>query len=136
MLSNQHSFSIENKLIPESDQPFGPDYHGQFTVRRPTLADKKAIGLKDAASMSIYGPVNPEMLGEGMKLLSYICIYVAHIAEEPLPAWFSMDKMYSDTDEDAIMAVWAEVRAFLATFRPIKNTGNGGEPKRESAALV
>jgi len=136
MLKNQHSFSIENKLAPEEQGPFGLEYTGQFTVRRPTLGDKKAIALKDAASMSVYGPVDMQAVGEGTKLLSYIVTFVTHVSEGVLPPWFSLDKLYSEKDEAAIMAVWEEVTAFIDTFRPRKAGGAGGEPTGEFTPVV
>jgi hypothetical protein len=136
MIQKQHHFTIADKMMPGTDTPFGPEYEGQFKIRRPSIADKKIIALKDAASMNIYGPVNFAQIGEGTKLLSYICTFVSHIAEDELPKWFDPDKLYSGEDEDAILAVWEEVQAFLATFRLPKNSGNGGMPEGEFAPVV
>lgn len=136
MIQKTHHFTIADKLMPGTETPFGEQYAGQFNIRRPSISDKKTIALKDAASMNIYGPVNMAQLGEGTKLLSYICTFVRHVAEKELPEWFDPDKLYSEEDEDAILAVWEEVQAFLATFRLPKNPGNGGGAEGEPAALV
>ena len=136
MVKKQHSFSIQNTLDPETKLPFGEKYAGQFTVRRPSAHDKKMIALKDAASMSVYGAVDIRLIGEGTKLLSYIDAFIKHQAVGDLPEWFGMDQVYDDTDENAVLAVWEEVQAFLATFRLPKNPGNGGEAEGEPALLV
>jgi hypothetical protein len=136
MLKNQHSFSIQNTLDPETQEPFGEKYAGQFTVRRPSAHDKKMIALKDAASMAVYGTVDIRLIGEGTKLLSYIDAFVKHVALGDIPKWFGMDQMFDETDENAALAVWEEVQAFLATFRPGKAPGAGGGAEGEPEPLV
>lgn len=115
---NTTSFSIENAINPSTGKQFGSEYSGTFTVRRPSMLDKKTISVKDAASMSLAGKVNRELIGEGTRLLSYIFCFVETIAEEPLPAWFNMGTMYDPIDEDAVLAVWEEVNNFVNSFRP------------------
>lgn len=129
-------FNIENNLCPSTGKPFGSKYAGKFCVRRPSLQDKRTIALRDAVTMSECGAVNPELLGEGMKLLSYIVTFVETTATTELPEWFDMGKMYEDEDEDAILAVWHEVQKFLNSFRP-KAAGNDGiEGDKQPALLV
>lgn len=136
MLQQQHSFCIQNKLVADTEEVFGPAYSGQFVIRRPTLADKRAIALKDAAGMCAYGAVDPAMLGGGLKLFSYICIFVGHLSEAPLPEWFGLEKMFDGKDEDALMAVWTEVTAWLATFRSAATAGNSGVVSGEFTPVV
>ncbi len=115
---NSTEFSIENVTNPITKAPFGSKYAGKFAIKRPSIKDKLAISLQDAAEMSAYGISNPyQMLSEGIKLLSYIVKFVEVTAATPVPEWFDLTKMYEDDDEEAILAVWNEIQAFLDTFR-------------------
>lgn len=115
---NSTEFSIEDVTSPITKAPFGSKYAGIFAIKRPSIKDKLAISLKDAAAISAYGISNPDqMLSEGVKLLSYIVTFVEVTANAPVPAWFDLSKMYEDEDEEAILAVWNEIQAFLDTFR-------------------
>lgn len=115
---NTTEFSIENAICPITKAPFGSKYAGKFAIMRPSIKDKLTISLKDAAAMSAYGISNPEqMLSEGIKLLSYIVNFVEVSATAPVPEWFDLTKMYEDEDEEAILAVWNEIKAFLESFR-------------------
>lgn len=110
-------FNITALINPITKKPFGDKYAGTFAIRRPTLDDKRLISLRDAAKMSEEGAVNPELIGNGVRLLSYIFTYCGQVSTADLPRWFNPAKMY-DEDEDAVLAVWGEVQAWLATFRP------------------
>lgn len=125
-MSTHHSFNIAQTINKATGQPFGPKYDGSFYIRRPTIGDKKAIALKDAAAMNAYGPINPDHVQEGIRLLAYVETFVTHLAEKELPPWFSLSKLYDETDERAILAVWAEVTAFLDGFRPKEPRQDGG----------
>ena len=122
---NRHAFSIESTINPTTGKPFGPKFGGAFTIRRPNFADKKAITLKDAAAMQAYGPVDTSQLGGGFVLIHYIYTFVTVIAEEKLPEWFDMERMYDDDCETAILEVWKEVGKFLDTFRSETNSSAG-----------
>lgn len=115
---NTTSFSIENAINPATEKPFGPKYAGTFTIRRPSLLDKKNIALRDAASMSAAGSLDPTLIGDGTRLISYIFSFVETVSEGALPEWFNMATMFETEDEDAVLAVWQEVGKFLDNFRP------------------
>ena len=129
-------FNIESALCPTTGKPFGSKYAGSFSIRRPSLLDKRTIAMRDAATISEFGTVNPELLGEGLKLLSYIVTFVEVTATAALPEWFDLSKMYEDEDEDAILAVWHEVQKFLNSFRPKAAGSDGGEGDKQPALLV
>lgn len=135
-LAMTKEFSIENTICHTTQKPFGSKYAGKFSIRRPSLLDKRTIALRDAATMSEFGPTNPELVGNGAKLLSYAVTFVEVTATAPTPDWFDMSKMYDDEDEDAILAVWQEVQAFLATFRPKATGSNGSEGSQHTQLLV
>lgn len=121
------SFTIEDKISATTGKPFGKGYAGVFTVRRPSLLDKKNIAVKDAASMSFAGEIAPGTISDGTAMISYIFSFVTTVAENKLPEWFNMSTMYEPEDEDAVLAVWQEVVKFLDTFRPktVGETGGG-----------
>lgn len=129
-------FNIESALCPTTGKPFGSKYAGSFSIRRPSLLDKRTIALRDAVTMSEFGAVNPELIGEGLKLLSYIVTFVETTSTVPLPKWFDLAEMHEDEDEDAILAVWQEVQTFLASFRPKAAGSDGGEGDKQPALLV
>ena len=135
-LAMTKEFSIENVVCHTTQKPFGAKYAGKFSIRRPSLLDKRTIALRDAATMSEFGPTNPDLVGNGAKLLSYAVTFVEVVATAPTPEWFDMSKMYDDEDEDAILAVWQEVQAFLATFRSKAAGNDGGEGSQQPAVLV
>lgn len=115
-----HSFSIENtKTDPDrTDSPvFGSKYAGTFSIRRPSLQDKNTINLHEAASLSAAGHVNPALISGRTRLTAQIFASIAVLSEQSPPAWFDMDQMYDETDEDAVLAVWAEVQKFVDSFR-------------------
>ena len=135
MSQNTHSFSIENVVNPVTGQPFGQKYAGLFAIRRPSLADKKAVALRDAASMNAYGEVNPGQISDGLALLSYIITFMSVVKTEDLPAWFDMNKLFDDDDENAVLAVWDEVKKYLDSFRR-KDGGEGGQPPGQQSSLL
>lgn len=116
MSSSRHVFSIAQKINSVTGQPFGDHYCGTFTIRRPSIGDKKRIEIKDAASMAEFGRVNPDSLTDGMKLLSWAFSTMAIIGEE-VPKWFDIDKLFEPSDEVAVLSVWEEVADWFATFR-------------------
>lgn len=130
------SFNIESKVCPSTKEPFGAKYKGQFSIRRPSLEDKRIIGIKNAATLSQFGPIAPGTLSEGTELTNYIFSFMSVAAEGKLPEWFDLAKMYDDTDEEAVYAVWEEVTAFLATFRRTKDSGGSAEGSKDAAVLV
>lgn len=135
-LAMTKEFNIEHITCATTGKPFGSKYAGAFSIRRPSLLDKRTIAMRDAATISEFGTVNPELLGEGLKLLSYIVTFVEVTAIAALPEWFDLSKMYEDEDEDAILAVWQEVQTFLASFRPKAAGSDGGEGDKQPALLV
>lgn len=134
-MSQQTTFSIENNVNPETSQPFGTKYGGMFSIRRPSLADKRNIALKDAASMNAYGQISPDQISSGLSLINYIFSFMSVVSTEEPPAWFSMDKIFDDTDESAVLAVWDEVKKYLDSFRR-KDGGDGGKPAGDQPSLL
>jgi hypothetical protein len=113
-------FSIAEKINPISDKPFGSQYEGDFKVRRPTIADTTEIQIRKAAAMNRHGvPVEAHQLSGPSNDFLYIFTYMSVVAEN-VPDWFDSVKMYEDdeNDENAILAVWKEVRSFIDGFRP------------------
>ena len=125
MIPQKHSFSIELIKNPGNGEPFGAKYGGEFIVRRPTLADKRDIALRDAAALNIYGAVNPLQMDRDVVNINYIFANMDVIAEKK-PDWFDMGKLYDGQDEAAVYAVWQEVSRWLETFRHQDNPGTGG----------
>jgi hypothetical protein len=129
-------FNIEHLVCATTGKPFGSKYAGAFLIRRPSLLDKRTIAMRDAATISEFGTVNPELLSEGLKLLSYIVTFVEVTATATLPEWFDLSKMYDDDDEDAILAVWQEVQTFLMSFRSKADGDDGGKGNQQPSLLV
>ncbi len=126
MVPLKHSFSIEMLKNPKTGEQFGAKYGGEFVTRRPTLADKRDIALRDAAALNIYGQVNPIQMDRDVVNINYVFANMDVIAEKK-PDWFDMTKLYDGQDEDAVYAVWTEVSRWLDTFRPVNNSVAGGE---------
>lgn len=135
-MSSTTSFSIESKINSKTGDPFGQKYAGIFKVRRPSIGDKKAIALKDAAAMNVYGRVDADQVSEGLKLISYIETFVCHVALDKTPEWFDSAKLFDDSDELAMLAVWEEVQTFLDSFRPEKSGGAGRGAVPGAAGVV
>lgn len=120
-MSNQpnhptHTFSIENTKIPGTDSVFGPKFSGSFTIHRPSLRDKCDVALRRAAAMSIHGAASPDMFNEATSLTFYIFAFFATVADKELPAWFDAKQIFTEEEEVAVYAVWAEVNRWLETF--------------------
>lgn len=130
-----HSFSIENVNNASTGKPFGPKYAGSFTIRRPSLADKRMISVRDAASLSAAGELDISLVNDGIRLINYVFSFVETVAEQPTPEWFDMHTMYDTEDEEAVLAVWAEVSKFLARFRP-KTGGDGSQQGSGQPSLL
>lgn len=136
MLKSAHTFSINSKINPATKQPFGSNYAGEFSIRRPTLFDKKEISIKEAADMSKHGHINPELIGDGTRLINYVMHYTTQIATAPLPEWFDLAQLHDNNDEEAILSVWEEVEAFFATFRPAADRSAGVSGTGQPAPMV
>lgn len=122
---SKHSFSIENLVNPLTKQPFGAQYAGNFTIRRPTLADRNAIALRDMAGLSTYGVVDVRFVDSDVINTNYVFAHLNTIADEK-PEWCDLNKLYTDDDESAILnGVWPEVKKFLDSFRPANASGDG-----------
>jgi hypothetical protein len=135
-MSNATSFSIEATINSNTQLPFGSKYAGTFAIRRPSLGDKRAIALKDAAQMNAFGRVDADQIGEGLRLISYIITFVTHVTDDKVPAWFNIDKLFDETDENAVLAVWQEVQTFLDTFRPATAGGDSTGPAPGTSSVV
>lgn len=134
-MKSNTTFSIETTINTGTNKPFGNKYAGVFSVRRPGLLDKKTIALRNAVSLSTEGYVDPAMIGDGIRLITYIFAYMSVVAEQPLPEWFNMETMMEPEDEDAVFAVWAEVSKFIDSFRP-KASGNDSQPAGQQPSLL
>lgn len=130
------AFSIEHLICEETGQQFGEKYRGVFSIRRPSLLDKRNIALLDAAGMSAYGQTAPGTVEPGLELINYIFAYVQTVAEDDLPAWFNMATMYTEEDEAAVLAVWKEVGKFRDTFRPKAAGSDSGSGSAEGTMVV
>ena len=123
-IETKTTFSIEGVERPSTKQPFGPKYAGNFTIRRPSLLDKKNIAVRNAASLSFAGHINPGLLQDDIVIITHTHNHILTLAEEKVPEWFDISTMTED-DEEAVFAVWQEVDRFLAGFRPGATGGNG-----------
>lgn len=112
------TISIENKTNERTKQPYGTKYAGTFNVRRASLQDRNLADVRKAAILNTYGNVNADLIGDWTKTSIYVWCLISIVTTDPLPEWFDLSKVYDETDEDAIMAVWEEFGAFAATFRP------------------
>jgi hypothetical protein len=127
-IPKQHTFSVATAInpltVPEGEkdrtkgQPFGDDYKGSFTVRRPSLLDKQTIAIRKSAMLSMYGPANPELIKDSIMLTIHTFAFIMTVTTEALPEWFDPNKLYSDTDECAVLAVWEEVSRWLKETFP------------------
>ena len=135
-MSNATSFSIEAKINNKTGTLYGAKYAGTFAVRRPSIGDKRAIALKDAAQRNAFGRVDADQISEGLSLLTYITIFVVHVADNKVPAWFNLDSIFDETDESAVLAVWQEVQTFLDTFRPATAGGDSAGAAPGTASVV
>lgn len=134
-MSTTHTFNLGNTINAATGEPFGKKCDGTFTIRRPSLLDKNNIALRSAVMMSTFGSVDPNMLPDTTKLTIYAFSYVEVLAEGEVPEWFDRAKMYDESDENAVIAVWGEVAAFLASFRP-KADGKTGESGGQQPSLL
>lgn len=117
--------SIENKIQESTGKPFGSKYSGTFTIRRPSLLDKRTIAIKNAASLAAHGDVPQEALSDGINLIGYIFTFMETVAEAPMPKWFDMAEMFDPEDEEALLAVWTEVGTWLDSFRAKRDSATG-----------
>jgi hypothetical protein len=126
---SQHSFSIEAKINPLTQQPFGAKYSGNFHIRRPSFLDETMIESRIAAERNAFGMVDLEQIPVVFNQVSRLFNTLAQVATEKTPAWFDRTTIHLDdeTDMKALAAVNLEVGGFLASFRPDKNSGTGGE---------
>lgn len=102
------------KESPQGD-PFGVQYSGQFTVRRPTLRDNANISLAFIRSTTSTGEITPELMATPAIAVRYIFVMMGVVATE-VPTWFNEDGLHEE-DEPAVLAVHDEVERWLATFR-------------------
>ncbi len=112
---NRHVFSIATMTNPKTKRPFGDRYAGEFIVRRPTLQDKRDIGVRDIATSSAFGTIDPKHLSTNISNINYIFSFFAVIGEK-IPAWFDIGALYEE-DWDAVDAAWKELSRWLGTFR-------------------
>lgn len=126
MSGNKHVFTIEHTINKATELPFGTKYAGDFTVRRPTLSDKREIALRDTARISLGGAVNPAHLAVDVVNINFVFANMDVIGEQK-PEWFDIGKLYEGEDEQAVIAVWQEVERWLATFRPQGNSPTSGD---------
>jgi predicted nucleotidyltransferase len=126
---SQHSFSIESKINPITNQPFGPKYSGNFHIKRPTFLDETMIECRIAAERNAFGLVDEAQLPPLHNQISRIFNTVAQISTEKLPAWFDRTTIFLDDGNDmkALTAVNQEVSGFFKSFRSGNNSGAGGE---------
>lgn len=120
---NDMSVAIKDgKTTPEgvfNKVPFGKDYAGQFVLRYPTLGDRarieavqkrelKKLGFTVAPREALNGEYLPPSLN--VELQEYAFAIVEVLAEDiakqsSKPEWFDKDKLSSDVDLLAVIAV-------------------------------
>lgn len=123
-LKTTTTICIENKIQENTGKPYGEKYAGVFSIKRPSIQDKRQIAIKNAASLSAHGEITQDVMPDALNMLGYIFIFMQHIATEPLPKWFNEAELY-DEDVDAVYAVFAEVNEWLDSFRPKNDSGTG-----------
>lgn len=126
-MQNTTTFSIEDQINPETNEPFGSKYAGTFSIRRPSLQDKINTALRGAASLSAAGVIDIRLVSEGVLAASHLFSQIKEISTAPVPDWFDMDKIYDD-GEPAVQAVYNRVEDFLDSFRDKKITGDRPVP--------
>jgi hypothetical protein len=127
MPEERKTFSVENKINPLTNQPFGSKYGGNFTIRRPSLMDKSMIATRVAAAINIFGFVDVSQIP--LKVLEQIQTTrtVRQLADEKdIPAWFDLSKLFDEHDEAALEAVSEEVDGFIKSFHAGGNNNQGG----------
>jgi len=127
-MNNKKTFTINQKENPTSKRPFGESYGGEFTVRRPTLADKRTIAMMEHGAISSLGPVEVAQMPTDVVNMNYIFSHLDVLCEDR-PDWCYIDKLYEGDDEQAVYAVWQEVKDFLDRFRSGKTTNDDGAGK-------
>lgn len=133
MIKQKHSFSIENKVNPNTGKAFGAVYAGTFPIQFPlSIGDKLAIACKNSAYLNTYGQINPDLISPTLKLMAYCVAFVSTIATAKLPEWFNLDALSDDNDEAAVFAVWQEVGGNIGSFRPGNDPTTGGDGGKES----
>lgn len=122
---SRHVFSIEKTINPETERPFGDKFAGNFMVRRPTLADKRDIALREQLYM---GGANPVTLDRDVVNHAYIFAHLDVLCEKDgRPDWCHPSKMFDGgEDEKALYAVWQEVDGFLKPFRSSESGQKSG----------
>lgn len=131
MIPLKHQLSIDDKINPATGKPFGGKYAGTFVVRRPTLADKREIAMRDAATINAFGQVNQLQMDRDVININFIFANMDVIAEEK-PAWFDPSLLFEGADEKAVYFVWSEVSRWLETFRSEDNPGTGGTGSQQA----
>jgi hypothetical protein len=124
---NVLNFSITEMVNPDTGKPFGEQYAGNFTARRPTLKDLQDVAILDAARTNAYGQISSEALTVEMANLSYIfASFDVYVTQRP--DWFQQDSLYEE-DMRAVTTAWKRVREWRATFRPkVGSAGGDGKP--------
>jgi hypothetical protein len=124
-----HSFSIESKVNPLTQQPFGAKYSGNFHIRRPAFLDETMIECRIAAERNSFGLVDEAQMPPLHNQVSRIFNTVSQIATEKTPTWFNRTTIFLDdeTDMKALAEVNKEVSGFLTSFRSGNNSGAGAE---------
>ena len=123
---NKNTFSIDKEINPLTKRPFGEQYAGEFTVRRPTLADKRDISIRDQAFLNALGPVDQRQMETSVVNINYIFANFDVIVEKK-PDWCDISALYEGDDEEAVHAVWGEVQKFLNSFRSSTDSRDSGK---------
>jgi hypothetical protein len=128
-MSQPYSFSIEAKINPLTQQPFGPKYSGNFFMRRPSFLDETMIECRISAERNAFGMVDLEQIPAVFSQVSRLFNTLAQVSTEKTPVWFDRTTIHLDdeTDMKALAAVNVEVGGFLASFRPVKDSSASTE---------
>ena len=129
---NKKTFSIETKINPITNQPFGSKYSGNFTIRQASMMDRQLVASRVAAEINMFGLVDESQMPPGLVKGSRICHTVGQLSTEPAPDWFDRSKMFDENDEAALLAVEKEVVDFSNSFRAGVGSGDGGKGGEDS----
>jgi len=113
----------------------GEEREGDFTFRRPTLADRARIGgtatrLSGGANEVAVSRAAAQVMAELL-----VCVKRDDDGKPMWPDWFDFDKM-DDEDTAALFAVYGEFAKWRDTFRAGRPTGTlaSGETGKPPAA--
>lgn len=136
MSQRNHTFSIDEKINPLTEKPFGAKYAGTFAVHRPSIADDCKIALNYSAVTAGHKDLNLAVLASSNAVnLMYVFCNMKVLADEK-PTWFDENNLFDESDRCAVMAVHEEVERWLESFRSGSDSQGSGSGSGDPAVLV